>query len=339
MNGALILLANSGGGSSTPVDLIQVSRIRGAMWTARAALPYGPRPGAVDNCICIDYYEHFSADDRRKIQQAYIMDRGYWTAPMGPMCDPGYHGQLPASDFRSDPTPFLDAVDELQTCMRAVHGPQASVVNFVRPDRGCFGLDWTIDDLDRELGSIFASSRCQDLFQSVCLGWEPGPKYYYDNAWWVEMCQWLERTFPNALRLIHMVADCDAPVGGDDDKKGISNGQGWANVARHIHGYLAQYGGYVGDGTSGPTVAEFMPDFQAALNDMQDRFDTGRAGWPTFSAWGDGKPVRVYAGEYAAFRAYWGNDPEPHSIQLGNGAMETKCYGYLDGGSADVPTR
>jgi hypothetical protein len=325
-------------GSAAPGDLAQLSRFKGAMWTARAPLPFGPRPGAADNCICVDYFEHYSPADRNTIKMEYSEKRGLWTAPMGPMCDPGYHGQLPASDWRSNPDAYFDAVDELQTALRT-HGPQGAVVQFVRPDRGCFGLDWTVDDLNRELGGIFASPRCQSLFNVVCLGWEPGPRYYYDNAWWVQMTDWLAQTFPNALRLIHMVSDCDSPVGGDDDKKGISNGQGWANLAHNIHGYLAQYGGYVNDGVTGPTVAEFMPDFQNALNDMQDRFDTGRSGWPRFSAWGDNMPVRVYAGEYAAFRAYWGNDPEAHSIELGNGAMHTKCYGYLDGGSADVPLR
>lgn len=324
------------GGSRPPLE--QLAAIRGAMWTARAALPWGPRPMQGDNCICIDYFEHYQPDDRETIKREYVDKRGYRHAPMGPMVDPGYHGQLPASDWRNDPLRYLDAVDELQAKLRE-RGPNSGVVQFLRPDRGAAGLEWTVDDLNRELGHIFTSARAQASFQIVCLGWEPGPKYYYDNAWWVEMCQWMADTFPYAVRLIHMVADCDSPVGGNDDKKGISNGQGWANVARYIHGYLAQYGGYVGDGTSGPTVDEFMPDFKNALADMQDRFNTGRSGWPKFSAWGDDKPVRVYAGEYAAFRAYWGNDPEEHSVQLGNGAMTTPIYGYLDGGSVDVPVR
>lgn len=338
MSVTLYAACGAGGVDPSRPPLAQLARIRGAMWTRRAPVPYGPRPGAPDNCVCIDYYEAFAPTDRATIKAAYIDAGRYTHAPMGPLVDPGYHGQLPASDFRRDPSPYFDAADDLQAALRRGHTiPNGGVIHFVRPDRGVAGLDWTIDDLDRELGPIFASARAQASMQIVCLGWEPGPIYFYNNAWWVSMCQWLARTFPNALRLIHMVADCDAPVGQDDDVKGISNGQGWANVAPYIHGYLAQYGGYVGDGVTGQSVADFLPNFQNALRDMQDRFNTGRGGWPRSSAWGAGAPVRVYAGEYAAFRAYWGDAPESDSITLGNAAIAAGACGYLDGGSVEVP--
>lgn len=308
-----------------PATYEQLARIRGAMWTARLqGLPYGPRPFAADNCICIDYFEAYNDEQRNRIIQAYVKDRGYTHAPMGPMVDPGYHGQLPTSDYRKDAAPYFTAARQLEWA-------GCRVVHFVRPDRGTAGLDWTTDDLDRELGPVF--SRYRDMMRIVCLGWEPGPQYYYDNAWWVSMCQWMARTFPNAIRLIHMTSDTDAPVGGDDDKKGITNGQGWANVAPYIHGFLAQYGGYV-SGVDPVPSQQFIANFLAALQDLKHRFETGGPDgtWPTSSAWGKGRPIRVYAGEYAAYGDYWKNFPEDQSQMLGQLALSIGADGFFDGG-------
>lgn len=308
-----------------PVSLDELAKIRGAMWTARAAVPWGPRPGQPDNCICIDYYECFPPEQQAIIKAAYIEERRLTHAPMGPLVDPGYHGQLPATDWRGNPAPyFAGALDLERNGCRVIH--------FLRPDRDVAGLAWTVDDLDRELGPIFRSPQAQALMRIVCLGWEPGPRYYYDNAWWVEMTQWMARTFPHALRLIHMVSDCDAPVGGDDDKKGITNGQGWANVAPYIHGFLAQYGGYV----SGQPVNVFIPNMQAALVDLRRRFSDPSYGpggdWPKFSAWGPNRGISVYAGEYAAFLDYWQNAPESESVEIGAAALACGATGFLDGG-------
>lgn len=314
------------GRRKTPaVDLETLARIRGSMWTARLDLPWGPRPGQPDNIITIDYFEAFSSSDQDRIIAAYgpSSARGYTHAPMGPIVDPGYHGQLPETDWRSNPNVYLDAALKLEHA--GVH-----VVHFLRPDRDVLGLGWTVEDLDRELGPIFTSQKAQDTMRIVCLGWEPGPRYYYNNAWWVEMTAWMAKTFPNALRLIHMVSDCDAPVGQDDDVHGLTNGQGWANLAGNIHGFLAQYGGYV----DGQSVTEFVPNIQYAIRDLKHRFATGGPDgtWPTSSAWGVGKPIRVYAGEYAAYRDYWENAPESDSLAIGLAALGAGADGFLDGG-------
>lgn len=327
-NAAAILLGS--GRRPAPPPLETRARIRGAMWTARGPLPYGPRPGQPDNCICIDYYECFPRADRQRIRQLYIADRGYTHAPMGPIVDPGYHGELPPTDWR-DPVAFEDVY--LSSALE-LEGAGCRVIHFLRPDRSVAGLDWTVADLDRELTPLFSTATAQAAMGIVCLGWEPGPRYFYDNAWWVEMCRWMARVFPHALRLIHMVSDCDAPVGGDDDRKGITNGQGWANVAPDIHGFLAQYGGYV----SGQSAAAFIPNLQAAIADLTRRFATGGPDgtWPTSSAWGPGQPIRVYAGEYAAFRDYWENAPESEATAIGDAAMAAGAAGYFDGGSVAV---
>lgn len=325
-NLATLVAASSGGGRKFP-SLEERARVRGSMWTARGPVGFGPRPYEADNCICIDYFEMFPDNEKRTIIDEYIRRRGYTHAPMGPLCDAGYHGQLPAVDGRTNPNRYFDGAQQLEEA-------GCQVIHFLRPDEWCFGVKWTVEDLRQELGPIFASDRCQSLFGIVCLGWEPGPRYYYNNAWWVEMCQWMAETFPRALRLIHMVSDCDAPTGQDDDRKGLTNGQCWANVAPFIHGFLAQYGGYV----EGQSVNQFIPNIQHAVRDLKRRFTDPSyvpgGDWPKYSAWGE-RGISVYAGEYAAFRDYWQNAPESESVQIGNSVVGL-CDGYFDGGSLDV---
>jgi len=310
-------------------------KIRGAMWTARAPLPWGPRPMQPDNSVTIDYFECHTPANQDLIISVYGPNspRNYTSAPLGPIVDPGYHDQLPATDWRGNFDFYLDAAQKLETSgIKCVH--------FLRPDRGVAGLDWTVEDLDRELTPLFSAPRAQALMHSVCLGWEPGPKYFYDNAWWVQMCQWMARVFPNSLRLIHMVADQDSPVGGNDSGPGVQ-GWGWTNVAPYIHGFLAQYGGYVGmaeqniphgSAAFNSGYAAFKSNFAAAISDLQDRFNTGRSGFPKGSAFGPMTPLRVYAGEYAAYADYWNNYPESESVELGEIAMTAGASGFLDGG-------
>jgi hypothetical protein len=49
-----------------------------------------------------------------------------------------------------------------------------------------------------------------------------------------------------------------------------------------------------------------------------NRFHNGYAGWPTFSAWGAGKPIRIYAGEYSAYWKFWGTAPKPRGVTWGD---------------------
>lgn len=289
-------------------------------------LPWGPRPGDPSNITPIDYIEMFSVEQQTQIMRAYT-DLKFTHAPMGPLVDAGYHGQIPSCDWRTNPGPYFDAAEKW------AHEYGVYCPHFLRPDKGCAGLDWTVADLERELSPIFRTRRAQSIMQIVVLGWEPGDRYEYDNAWWVEMCQWMAKTFPQALRLIHMVADCDAPTGGNDDKKGLTNGVCWANVAPYIHGFLAQYGGYVGNGYSGQSVEQFIPNITGAIADLNHRFITGYPGdWPTFSAFGPHEPIRVYAGEFWAFRGYWGNAPFEDAMKIGQAAWNAGAAGYFDGG-------
>ena len=162
-------------------------------------------------------------------------------------------------------------------------------------------------------------------------------RFTFVNAWWVGMCQWMAQTFPQALRLIHMIADTDAPVGQDDDVKGITNGQGWANVVPYLHGWLVQNAGYT-DGASPIPSEEFRLNFANQFNPMvhgsfPDRFTNGYAGWPTTSAWGD-RGLIALPGEYAAYGLYWKNFPDDEAVSLGRSAMNAGAIGFFDGGSS-----
>lgn len=317
------------------IPLTERARIRGAMWTARLDVPWGPRPNQPDNCICIDYFECFSPADQDRIIAAYgpTSPRGYTHAPMGPVCDAGYHGQLPSVDFRTGLDPYLDGAQKLEDAgIRVIH--------FLRPDRGCYGLDWTVADLDRELTPLFSTPRAQRLMAITCLGWEPGPRYYYDNAWWVEMLQWQARVFPNALRCIHMVSDCDAPTGGNDDQLGLTNDECWRRCVPDLHVWLVQNGGYVVGSSEVPTP-QFVQDFTNQFNpsvpgSFPSRFEQGYAHWPTTSAWGTRGLLAIPA-EYAAFGDYWQNWGERYSQDLGDAAVAAGAAGYLDGGRVAVP--
>src|SRR6185369_2122542 len=231
---------------------------------------------------------------------------------------------LPEVDWRGDPSVYLHAAQKLERA-------GVRVVHFLRPDRGVAGLEWTVEDLDRELGPIFKSAEAQGTMRIVCLGWEPGPRYYYDNAWWTEMLQWQARTFPKALRLMHMVSDCDAPVGGQDD--GQPFGTMWGNVAPYIHGWLVQNAGYVEQDNPVPSadfMAEFIKQFDRSNpRSLVRRFKDGYDGWPTGSAWGPDKPLLVFAAEYAAFGSYWKNFPESASRDLGEAALKAGAAGYF----------
>jgi hypothetical protein len=73
-----------------------------------------------------------------------------------------------------------------------------------------------------------------------------------------------------------------------------------------IHGWLTQSAAFAdANGHGDPNHPEktnfdnWQDNFRCAVSySYCNRFHNGYAGWPTFSAWGNGKPIRVYAGEY-----------------------------------------
>ena len=61
--------------------------------------------------------------------------------------------------------------------------------------------------------------------------------------------------------------------------------------------------------------------------------------WPRDSAWGPGRPLLVYAGEYSAYWKFWQHRTEVEGVQWGNAAIAAGAAGYLDSGSLPVPVR
>jgi hypothetical protein len=150
------------------------------------------------------------------------------------------------------------------------------------------------------------------------------------------MLQWAREVLPDALVGIHMVADQDAPTGGNDYLiPGWTNGTAWQAVAPYTHLWLVQNAGYVNGGTPVPSP-DFVRNFTEQFNPMVRgslafRFASGYAGWPTNSAFGPGVPLKLIAGEYASFQDFWANWPESEAQKLGDGAIQSGAVGAFDG--------
>lgn len=309
-----LLLFDDSDPSNIPLE--DLVKIKGAMWTARLAIPYGPRPNQSDNILAMDYYEWYGADDRRRMLEAY-KSRGYTHAVTGPIIDSdGYHGQYPTY-----PGPLTqDHWDFYLDAMQEWWDNGIIPVHFAHPN------NWSLDDMN-QLIPFYKQDRAQRLLRVIVwTGWEP-TRYDWSNAYWNEFINQGRAVMPNALHLVHTVADCDALAGGDDPPN-MTNGERWQRSAPLLHGWLVQYGGYAADGQS---FEEFKPNLINAIQDLGQRFREGKAGWPTGSLWGPDKPLKVYAGEYASYRDYWENAPEEEARLLGDAALGAGADGTLDG--------
>jgi hypothetical protein len=318
--------------SAMPLE--QLAAIRGAMWSARLNLPFGPRPGQDSNILPMAFYGVYSPRDRARMLTHYHDERHYTHAVTGPITgNDCYHGKYPCRRGIPTQEQWNAYLDELQTWWDRGVMP----VYFAKPDgwetaEHAAGMD--------KLDALYAQPRAQQLIRIVVYpGWEPsGTKYGWNNATYVAWVQRGARVFPNALRLLHTVSDLDAPTGGDDDRtfpKGQGNVISWRNVAPYIHGWLVQVGGYVNGKTPTPSRA-FLAEFSKLWPDLHRRFYAGASGWPTTSAWGD-RPLMIYYAEGASYGDFWHDWPESIAIDLGNRAMAAGADGYLDSGSVPVP--
>jgi hypothetical protein len=308
----------------------QLAAIRGAMWTARANLPMGPRPNQDSNILNIGGVAAYlnAGIDPDRVFAPYVA-RGYTHADVGPlpMGEGGYHRQYPDTvDYRQNPDAFCDI---LQMYWDRGIAP----VWFAKPD------NWTVADLDnRGLTSIYSSPRFRKLVRIVVdRGWEPSQDD--SNRTYVEGYEWGWRVFPDALHCIHMTADFDAPGNNEDLTPGqpgyIGNAGCWYNVVPYLHLWLVQNYGYIGGGDQIPTptfIRNFGDQFDADVRgSLANRFERGYAGWPTFSAWGQGVGLKCIAGEFAATADYHWNWPEEEARKLGDIAMARGAWGSLDG--------
>jgi hypothetical protein len=340
--GTVVIALESAGVDPSIIPLETLARIRGAMWTARLAIPFGPRPNQPSNILAMDFYETYSPEDRKRMLEAYKA-RGYTHAVTGPIYDPtAYHGQFPASDFRG-----LDAFNRYLDAMQEWWDAGITPVHFIKPD------GWNLEQL-MELEPLYTSERAQRLLRIIVpAGWEP-VRYEWSSNTWAEFLKWGHRVMPNALILVHTVTDVDALVGTDErgDDNGKDNAEGWKRTAPYMHGWLTQLGGYVFMKDShGNDMTRESPEFAAGLEtfkrNMADyyggrtglmaRFHDGYAGWPKGSLWGPNIPIKVYAAEFAAYVDYWKDWPEAEACALGDIAIRAGVDGVLDGCTIDVP--
>lgn len=314
-------------------SLEQLSKIRGAMWTARLNLPYGPRPGQDSNILPTLFYSVFNRGDQLRILEAYL-ERSYTHAVTGPITgNDCYHGLYPCRTDLPSQAEWDRYLDELQEWWDRGIIP----VYFAKPD----GLDEP--EQMGALDALYLQPRAQRLIRVVVYtGWEPW-RYERTNAEWVRWLQRGQSVFPSALRLVHTVSDVDALTGRDDDRTlpaGQGNAISWQRTAPYLHGWLVQVAGYT-DGPNPVPSPEFVKEFVALFDKSRrgsyySRFADGYAGWPTSSAWGPGRRLLVYAAEYGAYGSFWKNWPESEAQRLGDLALQAGADGYLDGGTLPV---
>lgn len=320
------------------------AKLRGSL-SVRLNLPYGARPGQDSNVAWMAFYELYGPADRTRMRAAYL-SRGLTMTSIGPVTgNDCYHESFPNIGEPAGPgllagclhnwrvpsqaewDAYLDGVQEqwdagLMPCYHA------------KPD-GWERADFAplMDALD----VLYRQPRAQRLIRcAIYAGWEPsGTKYGWPNRVYV---QWVKRgaeVFPNALRGIHLIADLDAPTGGDDDQtfpKGEGNALSWVNVAPFIHFWADQVGGYVTGSTEVPDPT-FMSELCKHVQRVRGGF-AGGYGWPTAGA--DGTRLLYILYEASAYADWWRNFAERYSWQIGDAAMGCGADGYGDGGTVPV---
>lgn len=311
------------------IPLEQLARIRGAMWTETLDVSQGPRPFQPTNIINTNLLFTYPPEERKRIVK-HFRDLGYTHCVSGiSIGGTGYHQYWEAPDYRQK---FDEFLDQLQFMWDNGLAP----IVFIHPD------NWTFEQTAAEFTPLLQQPRAQKLIRIIVpSGWEPA-KYEWSSETWRLYVKWGREVLPNALCLLHTVCDVDAPVGVDE--RGDDNTHGhdvsWGRVAPYVHGWLTQTCTFErkDDITDGQTnfknwVDQFNPNVRGSLT---DRFRNGYAGWPTSSAWGPGRPLKVYAGEYLAYWTFWQGVPKEESRKWGDAAMAAGADGYLDGGTVPV---
>lgn len=306
-----------------------------------ADLQLGPRPGQADNVIATGFMANYSAHQQDCII-AELKTRGYTHVVMGPLVDSdGYHGMWEAHDWRGPAfNTFLD------TAQKFWDNGLTPIV-FISPD------NWTLEQNQAEFSGLLGQPRAQKLLRIIIPhGWEP-ERYGSCSATWGLYGKWIRDLMPNALVGIHTVSDVDAPVGTDarcDDNDRSwnpgGNAAGWGRVTPFFHFWYTQSGAFDNPtGTGGDREHPELTNFQNwyrqfdpnVRGSYRDRFEHGYAGWPTNSAWGEGKPIRVMCGEYSAYWKFWQHRTEAEGVKWGDACLDAGAYGYGDSGSKPVP--
>lgn len=305
--------------------LAQLARVRGSMWTARLNIDFGPRPFDPTNCLAIEFLYLYPPSEQQRMMDAWRA-RGYTHCCIGPCIGQGYHNDYPDYSFVNNFEAYLDVLQLLWD-------------NGICPIYFVKGDTWTLDDLIAH-EHLFTSERAQRLLRIVVpAGWEPNRET--PSHVWREWLEWGAHIFPKALRWIHMVADHDAP---GSSSEGYTNDQLWANVVDLIHGWPVQSFAFedpnaINEGQTITRYQEWINSYDITVRgSYPDRFVNGYAGWPTSSAWGHGKPLIAFPGEWGSYWVYNERERlESEAQAWGDAAMAVGAKCYLDGGTVAVP--
>jgi hypothetical protein len=338
--------------STLSMETLEAVGIRGAMWSARMDVPYGPRPGAPDNILALEFYSVFSPADRERMFAKYTGE-GFTHGATGPIQgNDCYHNLYPCPHFDHLTQEVWDQyLDQLQDWWN--HG--VAPIYFAHPD------NWSFEQTRDEMTPFLMQPRAQKLIRYLApFGWEPGI-YNISSCTWQAFAKWGRETMPNAIILLHNAvkddgSPADAFVGADSscDDEAIGRAHGlqgadiigsWRGLEPYVHGWLIQSGPKSGP----PSAWNFDPggaaEWAAMFSSGSDGFSYhgiaahlkgGMAGWPTGSAFGPNHPIWMLSGEQTAYRQFWGDEPEAWANAWGDLAMDHGADGYLDGGTRSV---
>lgn len=311
--------------------------VRAAIWTHPMPNRYGPRPGQSSNLTALCYNDSYSVDEQEAQFSSYRA-RGLTHAAVGPLTDTGYHDLWPRPDYRHNFDGFLNLVERYWQ-----HG--IIPIAFLHLDNQTFDEFHAMYD-----PLIRGNARAADLIRFVVpSGWEP-TQYGWSSKTWARYVAWAREVLPNAVVMIHTVADCDAPTGVDELHNDNTNPNGhadaWANVCPYIHGWLSQQRTFEDPYSHSDPNHPDKTNYENWLDlwresvdkSLTNRFRNGYAGWPTYSARG-AVPIRVIAFEYCSYWVCWDNRPAAEGDSWGDAAMAAGADGYGDGGTVAVPVR
>ena len=321
------------------VPLSKILAFRGSLFTVVANcnlpmfLPSGQRVPVVP------FAPLWASPEQRQCSYDLWKARGYTHGVKGPGIDPGYHNQTPATDFRADGGAAFMA--QLETEWDQGFVPITVVVpDHLGPEQGWAEHIWTVVEL-QALEPIYRSPRFQRLARVVMLCWEcQGSQYGWSNRTYLEYGAWFKDVFPNSIRILHTIADIEAPVGdGDETNTANCHGLGpdrclsvadaWTRVGQFFHVWFEQ------------SSALFKPDHVA------DNGKTDSENWLNL-LWNKDNPgslVRRFGpggvwsasgilpieAESMSYVVWWQGRTEAEARAWGDKAMDAGAPGAMDG--------
>jgi hypothetical protein len=308
----------------------EILRIRGAMWTVRCNLPFGPRPGQDSNILAMDYYELYPPDARKRMLERYFDEKRYTHFVTGPIFDAGgYHGWWPSqTDLSLDAwLRYLDLISE------PIQQKRGIPVHFVKPD------GWTFEEMRARLEPLYLHPRTQEVLGDAAIvpgGWEP-VRYEWSTDTWNLFFTWAAQLFPDAAILAHSVCDVDALKGKDERRNDEpdSNGVSWQRVAPNLDGWLVQVCGFTDmpDPHDALAIELFKRNLAAYFFDLRRRFHEGYPGdWARGSRRGPNIPLRVWYGEGGSYQFFRDAAITEQLVEsFGDVSMANGADGSLDG--------